>query len=101
MPCAGPPSGFRRMAMSVDVAIIAALEREIRPLVRRWPRRQLGSGAITFPGFASERVLVVCSGIGAGLARQAAVAIFDFERPRIIISAGLAGALDSQLRVGQ
>lgn len=87
--------------MSVDVAIIAALEREVRPLVRRWPRRQIVSGEVTFPAFASNRVLVVCSGIGAGLARQAAVAVFDSERPRIIISAGLAGALDSQLRVGQ
>jgi len=87
--------------MSVDVAIIAALEREVRPLVRRWPRRQLVSGEATFPVFASNRVLVVCSGIGARLARQAAVAVFDSERPRIIISAGLAGALDSQLKVGQ
>jgi adenosylhomocysteine nucleosidase len=87
--------------MSVDVAIIAALEREVRPLVRRWPRRQLVSGEVTFPAFASNRVLVVCSGIGAGLAREAAVAVFDSERPRIIISAGLAGALDSQLKVGR
>lgn len=89
------------MAMSVDVAIVAALEREVRPLVRRWPRRQIVSGEAAFPAFASDRVLVVCSGIGARLARQAAVAVFDSERPRIIISAGLAGALDSQLKVGQ
>ena len=87
--------------MSVDIAIIAALEREVRPLVRRWPRRQLVSGEATFPAFVSNRVLVVCSGIGARLARQAAVAVFDSEQPRIIVSAGLAGALDSQLRVGQ
>ena len=86
--------------MSVDVAIIAALEREVRPLVRGWPRRQIVSGDVTFPAFTSNRVLVVCSGIGARLARQAAVAVFDSERPRIIISAGLAGALDSQLKVG-
>ena len=101
MPCAGPPSGSKRMAMSVDVAIIAALEREVRPLVRGWPRRQIVSGDVTFPAFTSNRVLVVCSGIGARLARQAAVAVFDSERPRIIISAGLAGALDPQLKVGQ
>ena len=101
MPCAGPPSGLKRMAMSVDVAIIAALVREVRPLVRRWPLRQLVSGETEFPAFASNRVLVVCSGIGARLARQAAVAVFDSERPRIIASAGLAGALDSQLKVGQ
>jgi adenosylhomocysteine nucleosidase len=101
MPCAGPPSGFKRMAMSVDIAIIAALEREVRPLVRRWRRRQLVLGEATIPAFASNGVLVVCSGIGAPLARQAAVAVFASERPRIIISAGLAGALDPKLKVGQ
>jgi adenosylhomocysteine nucleosidase len=87
--------------MSVDVAIIAALELEVRPLVRRWSHRRLVSGEAAFPAFVSDRVLVVCSGIGARLARQAAVAVFDSERPRIIISAGLAGALDPQLKVGQ
>jgi adenosylhomocysteine nucleosidase len=101
MPCAGPPNGSKRMAMSVEVAIIAALGREVRPLVRRWPRRQLVSGEVRFPAFARNRVLVVCSGIGAGLARQAAVAVFASERPRIVVSAGLAGALDLQLKVGQ
>jgi adenosylhomocysteine nucleosidase len=87
--------------MSVDVAIIAALEREVWPLVRRWPRRRIVSGDTKFSAFASDQVLLVCSGMGARLARQAAVAVFDSERPRIIISAGLAGALDSQLKVGQ
>lgn len=87
--------------MSIDVAIIAALEREVRPLVRGWSRRQLVSGQAVFPAFAANGVLVVCSGIGAVLARQAAVAVFASEGPRIIVSAGLAGALDPELTVGQ
>ena len=87
--------------MSVDVVIIAALEREVRPLVRRWPRRHLVSGEMTFPAYARDVALVVCSGIGATLARQAAVAVFASERPRIVISTGLAGALHPDLKVGQ
>lgn len=87
--------------MLVEIAIIAALEREVRPLVQRWPRRQLVSGERTFPAFSKQEVLVVCSGIGGGLARQAAVAVFAAERPRMVISAGLAGALSSHWKVGQ
>ena len=87
--------------MPVEIAIIAAMEREVRPLVRRWRRRQLVSGEKTFSAFGNDKALVVCSGIGGGLARQAAVAVFASERPRIMISAGLAGALSSQWKVAQ
>lgn len=87
--------------MSVDIAIIAAMEREVRPLVRRWPRRELVSSEAVFPAFARDGVLVVCSGIGGQFARQAAVAVFAAHRPRVVISAGLAGALDANLKVGE
>jgi adenosylhomocysteine nucleosidase len=100
MPCAAPLIGFERMAMSAEIAIIAALEREVRPLVRHW-RRVAGTNAAVFPSFVNGNVLVVCSGIGATLARQAAVAVFASERPRMIVSAGLAGALDPKLKVGE
>ncbi|MBZ5568889.1 MAG: phosphorylase [Acidobacteriia bacterium] len=86
--------------MPVEIAIIAAMEREVRSLVRHWPRRDLAASDLTLPAFAGDGVLVICSGIGARLARQAAVAVFASHRPRVIVSAGLAGALDSSLEVG-
>ena len=86
--------------MSVEIAIIAAMEREVRSLVRRWPRRDLVAGDLTLPAFAGDGVLVICSGIGGRLARRAAVAVFASHRPRVVVSAGLAGALDSSLEVG-
>lgn len=87
--------------MSIEIAIIAALEREVRPLVRRWRRRELAHGGVALPAFERDDVLVVCSGVGAEFARRAAVAVFASQRPRILVSAGLAGALDSGLQVGK
>lgn len=100
MPSVAPSSGFVPTVMPVEIAIIAAMEREVRPLVRRWPRRDLVAGDLTFPAFARDAVLVVCCGIGGNFARRAAVAVFDSHRPRVIVSAGLAGALDPTLKAG-
>jgi adenosylhomocysteine nucleosidase len=87
--------------MSVEIAIIAALEREVRPLVRHWSRRELVHGGVAIPAFERDGVLLICSGIGGEFARRAAVAVFAAEQPRVVVSAGLAGALDSSLKVGQ
>ena len=85
--------------MRKKVAIIAALEREISPLVKDWSRSTHDEGRhSTF--FESEYAVVVCGGIGAEAARRAAeVAIVNY-RPELLISAGLAGALVSELHVG-
>jgi adenosylhomocysteine nucleosidase len=87
--------------MPVEIAIIAALEREVRPLVHDWQRRELATGGLTMDAFEREGVLVVCSGIGGEFARRAAVAVFASGQPRLVVSAGFAGALDSSLRIGQ
>ena len=87
--------------MSVEIAIIAAMEREVRRLVRHWSRRELVHSGVAMPAFERDGVLVVCSGIGGEFARRAAVAVFASEHPRLIVSAGLAGALDRQFSVGQ
>jgi adenosylhomocysteine nucleosidase len=94
-------TGFGPTNMSVEIAIIAALEREVRPLVRRWSRRELVHGGLALSAFERDGVLVVCSGIGGEFARRAAVAVFASEHPQVVISAGLAGALDRGLRIGQ
>jgi adenosylhomocysteine nucleosidase len=87
--------------MSVEIAIIVAMEREVRPLVRHWSRRDLVHSGGAMPAFERDGVLVVCSGIGGEFARRAAVAVFASEHPRVVVSAGLAGALDRQFSVGQ
>lgn len=79
-----------------EVAIVAAMEREVRPLVRDWPlilghsRRMYEKG----------HVILVCAGIGSKSAREATEGILTFRGPQVVLSVGLAGALEEALSVG-
>lgn len=80
--------------------IIAAMEREIEPLVRGWERTAISDGSRSFVAFEKGEDVVVISGIGRGHAEAAAGAAIVQCRPDQIISAGLAGALIRSLRAG-
>jgi adenosylhomocysteine nucleosidase len=82
------------------IAIIAAMEREIAPLVRGWQRSTLSSGERKFTCFERPSVVAAVSGIGCKNAEIAARAIVDDHRPALLISVGLAGALIRSLKVG-
>ena len=82
------------------VAIIAALDREIQPLVKHWPSSIVFHEDRKYTFFESEHAIAVCGGIGGECARRAAeVAILHYS-PHLIISAGIAGALVADLKVG-
>lgn len=83
------------------IAIVAALEREVRPLVKNWPRRRAEFDGRKFEFFETDRVVLVCSGIGTEHARRATEAVIQIYKPGAVISAGFAGALQSNLHVGQ
>lgn len=89
----------RKTPNRAKIAIVAALEREVRRLikVRSLRAREDESGLRFFEG--NEEV-VVCGGIGAGAARRAAEAVIQKYSPRVIYSVGFAGALDSGFKVG-
>jgi adenosylhomocysteine nucleosidase len=82
------------------VAIVAALEREVRPLIRKWRVSEKEHGGRRFRFFEKDDAVVVCGGIGAEAARRAAEAVIELYSPAVIYSAGFAGALDSKLKVG-
>ncbi len=82
------------------IAIIAAMERELAPLVRGWKKGILSSGDKTFIFFERDGVLAVIAGIGCKNAEQAARAVVAQYRPTLLISAGLAGALIRSLKAG-
>lgn len=82
------------------IAIIAAMEREIAPLVRGWQRGTLSSGERKFVAFDDNGVVAVVCGIGCKNAELAARAVVDQHRPALLISVGLAGALIRSLKVG-
>lgn len=82
------------------IAIVAALEREVRPLVKSWRVSQKESDGRRFRFFERDDAAVVCAGIGAEAARRAAEAVIALYAPHVVCSAGFAGALDARLKVG-
>jgi len=82
------------------LAIVAALEREVRPLVKSWRMSEKEHQGRRFRFFENGDVVLVCGGIGAEAARRAAEALIAVFDPEVVCSAGFAGALDGTLRVG-
>jgi adenosylhomocysteine nucleosidase len=84
------------MSDRTEVAIIAAMEREIAPLVRGWnvilgPRYRF---------YERGNVIAFAGGIGPGAARRAADVVLTFRQPSLVVSAGFAGAVRESLHVG-
>lgn len=79
-----------------EVAIVAAMEREIAPLIRGW-EMILGPH---YRFFERGNVIVLAGGIGPKAARAAADTVLTFRQPSLIISAGFAGALRESMSVG-
>jgi adenosylhomocysteine nucleosidase len=86
--------------MSAKVVIIAAIEREIAPLVKGW--RVVDEGVVAaYRSFQSGGTVVVCAGIGSRPARLTAESALSCYQPDLVISAGLAGATTPELKIGQ
>jgi len=83
------------------VAIVAALEREVRALIKGWRVSQKEIGGRRFRFFEKDEFVLVCGGIGAEAARRAAEAVIALYAPTVIYSAGFAGALDPALKIGE
>ena len=84
-----------------QLAIVAALEREIAPLVKNWKRTWREHEGRKFTFFENEDVIAVCGGIGLEAARRAAEAVIALYHPQRLQSVGFAGALNEALRVGE
>jgi adenosylhomocysteine nucleosidase len=82
------------------IAIIAALDRELAPLVRSWRSTRIAEDRSTFRVFQHHNVVAVAGGIGCRAATLAATAMVRNYKPKVLISAGLAGALVESLQVG-
>ncbi|MGO9123423.1 MAG: hypothetical protein ACLP6G_00905 [Terriglobales bacterium] len=88
------------MSNSCKVAIVAALEREVWPLVKGWQTANQQHEGRRFKFFKHDDTVLVCGGIGAEAARRAAEAIITLYQPALVISAGFAGGLDPALQAG-
>src|SRR6202007_2318914 len=96
---AGQWSGSGLTDMS-RVAIVAALEGEVGPLVKHWRVSEREHDGRRFRFFEKNELVLVCGGIGADAARRAAEAVIVLYEPSVVYSAGYAGASDPQLKVG-
>jgi adenosylhomocysteine nucleosidase len=82
------------------VAIVAALEREVRPLIKDWTVSAREIDGQRFRFFEKNDFVLVCGGIGAVAARRAAEAVIAVYKPEVVYSAGFAGALDPAFKLG-
>jgi adenosylhomocysteine nucleosidase len=82
------------------LAMVAALEREVSPLVEHWKRIEREHEGRKFKFFEQGDAVLVCGGIGGEAARRATEAVIALYQPGMVQSVGFAGALDRSLRVG-
>ncbi len=94
-----PSNGFVRTPMC-KLAMVAALEREISPLIKNWTCTRREYEGRTFTFFEHADIVVVCGGIGMQPARRCADAVIALHHPARLHSVGFAGALNKSLRVG-
>src|SRR5450755_4727074 len=97
--CAGRWNGSAAMDM-FRIAMIAAMEREVGPLIRSWTVRTIEYGGRRYRLFENGEAALICGGIGAEAARRATEAVIREVNPARVLSIGFAGAIDSSLRAG-
>jgi adenosylhomocysteine nucleosidase len=82
------------------VATVTALEREVKDLTKHAKRVEREYGGRKFVFFEHPAMVIACAGIGLEAARRAAEAVIALYHPTLLQSVGFAGALRSDLRVG-
>jgi adenosylhomocysteine nucleosidase len=78
-------------------AIIAALPREVKHLVRGWQKHKLPNKTVAY---TNDFAIVVCAGMGPARAILAVQAAMAMKPVTALLSVGLAGACDPSLKVG-
>lgn len=79
------------------IAIIAAMHREVAPLIRSWKVRTIEHASRQYRLFENGEASLICGGIGSQAARRATEAVIQAVHPVRVISVGFAGALPGSL----
>jgi adenosylhomocysteine nucleosidase len=93
-------ASYQQLKPRQRIGIVAAMEREVWPLVRHWNATEREFDGRQFRFFENERAVLVCGGMGAEAARWASEAMIQLYHPAALESVGFAGALDPRLEVG-
>ncbi len=78
------------------IGIVIAMPRELAQMLRGVPPRHVDGVAL----YELEGAVVAAGGIGRKAARRAAEKLLEYSQPEILVSAGVAGALRPELKVG-
>ena len=89
------------MSVASKIVIVSAIERELWPLIKNWQSTKAQHDSCEFTFFESSYAIAVCGGIGPEAGRRAAEAAIARYSPELLISAGVAGGLTPDLRVGE
>ncbi len=89
------------MSETGRIAIIAALPREVAPLVAGWPRVAPQRKGDRIFLAASDKAIVACAGMGQARATLALEAAQSVGPISAIVSVGFAGALAAAAHLGQ
>ncbi len=82
--------------MNQGIAVVAALPRELKALVEGWHCEELPENLFVY---SNGRSVAACAGMGPECVARAVRAVLPMK-PWEVISVGLAGACDGNLRVG-
>jgi adenosylhomocysteine nucleosidase len=82
------------------IAMVAAVEREVAGLLKKSRRVEREHDGRKFIFFERDETVILCGGIGVEAARRAAEAAIASYHPVLLQSVGFAGALQSNIRVG-
>lgn len=91
---------FKSPETRCKTAIVAALEREVKPAVEAWRVTGRDYDGRTWRIYENQGISLVCGGIGPEAARRAAQAMVILCKPDVLVSLGFAGALDHGLKAG-
>jgi len=85
------------MSQTSRIGVVAALPRELAPLVRGWTRE----GSVWTGRIGEHEVVAVCAGMGAAAATRACAGLLGTGPLGTLISIGYAGSLSCGLRPPQ
>ena len=89
------------MANTAKIAMVAALEREVHPLIKHWRRVEREYEGRRFKFFEDGDAVLICGGVGSEAARRATEAVIALYQPGLVQSVGFAGGLDPALKVAE
>lgn len=84
----------------VEIGFVAALEREVRGIVRGWSATEALGAFGPQRIYGSEKAALICAGTGVDRAYAAAKLLIEKCSPRVIVSIGFAGACAEDLIPG-